>query len=269
MDGYQEIICADDDEIISDLLHWANLTELWNENSDTLDRYDLINDILEECDGVFVDREEWDANFPGRSGVMHTIFAADSEALKIELREVIERLIATDNNAENVKVSQTSPVSSYSARKISMKDSEEMAAKFGFVAAPPDHPIYSEGPSITFAHNAKIFQVPEGKENEEVQINSRAYWFKVVDFLQQNWALIENGSSGCKVFFLNDTSGVFDKLEFQSEEEAVDSLFANRFQRYEDSSDAQRMMAPPKEPFHWKAHPNGPIYSSGRFWKNS
>ena len=93
MGAYQEVLRADDDEISYDLLHWANLTDLWDENSEMLERYDLINDILEECEGVIVDREEWDANFPGRSGVMHIIFAKDPKALKIELRERIEKLL--------------------------------------------------------------------------------------------------------------------------------------------------------------------------------
>ena len=71
------------------------------------------------------------------------------------------------------------------------------------------------------------------------------------------------------MIFLNDQSGVFDELEFQSVEEASDALLANKFERYEDSLDAQGMMAPPKEPFYWKEHPNGRIYSSGRFWNKS
>ena len=36
------------------------------------------------------------------------------------------------------------------AKFMSMKLSEEWAAKRGFLPAPHDHPIYSEGPSITF-----------------------------------------------------------------------------------------------------------------------
>ena len=43
---------------------------------------------------------------------------------------------------------------------------------------------------------------------------SRDYWFKIVDFLQQNWALIDPASIGCRVWFLSDTSGVFDQLDF-------------------------------------------------------
>jgi hypothetical protein len=40
-----------------------------------------------------VDREEWDADFPGRRGVWHTVFTDDAELLKTEIRTAIERLI--------------------------------------------------------------------------------------------------------------------------------------------------------------------------------
>ncbi len=33
-----------------------------------------------------------------------------------------------------------------------------------------------------------------------VEIRSRDYWFKIVDFLQQNWALIDKTSEACTVF---------------------------------------------------------------------
>jgi hypothetical protein len=39
-------------------------------------------------------------------------------------------------------------------------------------------------------------------EETEVQIKSRDYWFKVVDFLQQNWALIDEQEDGVIVRFL-------------------------------------------------------------------
>jgi hypothetical protein len=46
----------------------------------------------------------------------------------------------------------------------------------------------------------------------EVEIRSRDYWFKIVEFLQKNWALIdEDVVDGCTVFLFGDTSGVFDR----------------------------------------------------------
>lgn len=100
-----------------------------------------------------------------------------------------------------------------------------------------------------------------------VEIRSRDYWFKIVEFLQQNWALIDETSEGCTIFFFGDTSGVFDKLTFSSMAEAETALRRNGFSRYAENKEAQGFIGIPQPPFHDRPHPNGPIYSSGRFWR--
>ena len=102
-----------------------------------------------------------------------------------------------------------------------------------------------------------------------VEITSRDYWFKVVDLLQQNWALVDNDASrgSCTVFFFGDTSGVFDRLTFASSAEADVALRRNGFNRYDEDIEVHGLFGKPKPPFHERSHPNGPIYSSGRFWK--
>lgn len=100
-----------------------------------------------------------------------------------------------------------------------------------------------------------------------VGIESGDYWFKVVDFLQQNWALVDLNEQGAISWFIGDTSGVFDEIVFGSMEEAVGALIRNGFRRFSDDLKAQTVMRPPKPPFTRRAHPNGPIYSSGRFWR--
>ena len=107
------------------------------------------------------------------------------------------------------------------------------------------------------------------RQTPEVAIRSRDYWFKVVDFLQQNWALIDERADcpGCTVFFFGDTSGVFDRLQFAQISEAESALTRNGFRRYVGDPKAQGFIAKPDPPFHEKAHPNGPIYSSGRYWR--
>lgn len=104
---------------------------------------------------------------------------------------------------------------------------------------------------------------------KEVEIRSRDYWFKIVEFLQQNWALIdeEPGGDGCTVFFFGDTSGVFDRLSFSSRQEAEAALRRNGFRLYDTDERAKDFIAKPEPPFWEGSHPNGPIYSSGRFWK--
>lgn len=101
-----------------------------------------------------------------------------------------------------------------------------------------------------------------------VEISSRDYWFKVVEMLQQNWALIDETSTGCMVYFFHDRSGVFDQLSFGSIPEAEAALDRNGFCRHAQADkDDQEFFATPQPPFHPVAHPNGPVYSSGRFWR--
>ena len=102
---------------------------------------------------------------------------------------------------------------------------------------------------------------------EPVKIKANDFWVKVVEMLQQNWALIEPVSSGgvC-VYFISDTSGVFDEISFPSEEEATTALRLNGFKHFADDERLQSFLHPPSAPFHRDQHPNGPIYSSGRYW---
>lgn len=101
-----------------------------------------------------------------------------------------------------------------------------------------------------------------------VQINSRDYWFKVADMLQQNWALIDEAPGGSPiVYFVHDRSGVFDRLAFSSRKEAEQALRRNGFSNLADDESAKSFLSPPDAPFFEAPHPNGPIYSSGRFWE--
>jgi hypothetical protein len=104
---------------------------------------------------------------------------------------------------------------------------------------------------------------------KEVEIRSRDYWFKIVEFLQQNWALIDEDAQGvgCTVFFFGDTSGVFDRLRFPSVAEAEVALLRNGFKLYDSDPKAPEFIAKPEPPFWESRHPNGAIYSSGRYWK--
>jgi hypothetical protein len=104
--------------------------------------------------------------------------------------------------------------------------------------------------------------------NDPVPIQSRDYWFKVIEMLQQNWALIDASDQGVSVHFINDTSGVFDEMIFESDQAAEDALRINGFRRISEDPRAAESLHPPEPPFSRHPHPNGPIYSSGRFWKS-
>lgn len=104
-------------------------------------------------------------------------------------------------------------------------------------------------------------------ETSEMDIASRDYWFKVVDFLQQNWALIEQSQSGVTIHFIDDGSRVFDELQYPSHQHAEAALQRNGFRRYADDDEAQQFIVPPSPPFARRLHSIRAIYSSGRFWQ--
>jgi hypothetical protein len=101
---------------------------------------------------------------------------------------------------------------------------------------------------------------------DTISIDSSDYWVKVVEFLQQNWALIEDHDSGVRVWFIHDLSGVFDYLEFDDRTAAELALRRNGFRRFDDAFADHSSLRPPLPPFQQAEHPNGKIYSSGRYW---
>jgi|GEM_PF-736490 len=120
--------------------------------------------------------------------------------------------------------------------------------------------LYRPGPRAIAIQN-KVVKIPKDILADEL-------WFKIVDFLQQNWALIDESSSGngCTVFFFHDMSGVFDRLSFSSVAKAEQALRRNGFARFAKDKKAQKFINIPDRPLHEDSHPNGPIYSSGKFW---
>ncbi len=103
---------------------------------------------------------------------------------------------------------------------------------------------------------------------EVLKIESTDYWFKIVEMLQQNWALIDQmDDKRFEVYFIGDTSGVFGEMMFPTLVEAHTALKRNGFARFADDKAAQEFIAPPEPPFYRSSHPNGPIYSSGKFWR--
>lgn len=105
----------------------------------------------------------------------------------------------------------------------------------------------------------------------EINIESRDYWVKVVGMLQQNWALVDEfpERNEAVVFFITDQSGVFDQISFRDREQAEQALERNGFSRYCADTDLQEFLRPPQPPFSENVHSSGKIYSSGRFWKLS
>jgi hypothetical protein len=61
---------------------------------------------------------------------------------------------------------------------------------------------------------------------------------------------------------------VFDEMAYPSLSDASDALRRNGFRRFADDTELQSFLRPPSPPFRRTTHPNGSIYSSGRFWRS-
>lgn len=91
-------------------------------------------------------------------------------------------------------------------------------------------------------------------------------WFKVVDFLQQNWAVVIEKKKDVLVVFYGDTCGIFDEIAFATKSKAEYALQRNGFSKFLEDTMAKDIIGIPKGDFTERPHPNGRIYSSGRFW---
>ena len=89
-----------------------------------------------------------------------------------------------------------------------------------------------------------LTSVQSHRNPETIDIQSRDYWCKVVDMLQQNWALIDPAGGGCIVYFIHDQSGVFDQMLFGSIEEGEAGLRRNGFRRFAEDPEAGSFLTP-------------------------
>ena len=85
-------------------------------------------------------------------------------------------------------------------------------------------------------------------ESNELTIREDVFWFKVVDFLQTNWALIESTVEGVRVAFVQDASGIFYRLDLPDEREAERQLRLNGFRRFAEDEEARKFLRPPAHP---------------------
>ena len=102
---------------------------------------------------------------------------------------------------------------------------------------------------------------------ETVTIRDYDPWLKVVGFLQHNWATIEPFDGGVRAHFICDSSQVFDEMLFANVNEAQFALLRNGFLLQRAQTGRWRNLRRPEPPFMTGRHPNGRIYSSGRFWR--
>ena len=91
---------------------------------------------------------------------------------------------------------------------------------------------------------------------------------KEVQFLQQNWALPVSIEGGLALLFVDDNARVFDRMDFHDEREMFEALRRNEFDEFAKMPRLQEFLRAPDIPSSARKHPNGRIYSSGRFWRN-
>jgi len=122
----------------------------------------------------------------------------------------------------------------------------------------------NEDYSSALVHDPEHVKAKERLFRGSVIIHSTDFWVKIVEMLQQNWALIDADDAGAvRVYFVDDTGGVFDEMAFPSAEAAFEGLWHNGFRRYAGDSSLS-FLRPPSAPFRREGNP---IYSSGRFWR--
>ncbi|NLA41234.1 MAG: hypothetical protein GX874_07465 [Smithella sp.] len=92
-------------------------------------------------------------------------------------------------------------------------------------------------------------------------------WFKIVEFLQRNRAVVIKLEDDVLVVFYGDTCGVFDEMPFPTRDEDEHALRRNGFSKFLEDKRAQEFIGLPRGEFTERPHPNGGIYSSGRFWR--
>lgn len=85
-----------------------------------------------------------------------------------------------------------------------------------------------------------------GSEERRIDIASTDLWVRVVDFLVVHWALIEvEGSGACVIYFVSETSSVFDEVVCKSVAQAEGFLRRHEFVRYSDDGPHTLFDAPP------------------------
>lgn len=93
-------------------------------------------------------------------------------------------------------------------------------------------------------------------------------WVKIVGFLQHNWAIVARSHGESFIVFFSDTAGVFDWILTEDRTQAEQALLRNGFERYEDGSELASVVPRPRGDFRLSEHPNGRIYSGGRYWRD-
>jgi hypothetical protein len=105
-----EIIKSEEDSINFEIVRWAGIDQLWEDNYELLSSCNLIQDIMPFCGSAEINKEEYDCEFPGRSGILYSIETNNPESLKHEIMQLVGDIISPrDNNVNVSSQAQSSP----------------------------------------------------------------------------------------------------------------------------------------------------------------
>jgi len=163
----------------------------------------------------------------------------------------------------------------YSGLEIRIKDMTYFSESNAYKLEINGKTYYSEFPDeqclrAFLAENDMVDLDDTSLDGKEILTSSKEYWVKIVEFLQQNWALIEQAENNnyVTVFFINDASDVFDKIYYSSAEQAEQALLMNGFKLYNDpKEDFRKFISIPPPPYCSRKYSTRKIYSSGEYWK--
>lgn len=102
----------------------------------------------------------------------------------------------------------------------------------------------------------------------QLDLRTKDFWVKVVDFLIHNWAVVRVTRSGTpELIFFDDASRVFDSMAFDNIDEAVAGLRRNGFKPYVEMGEFKKVLPKPRPPFSMERMNHRPVYSSGEYWR--
>lgn len=110
LDGWRRIFIADEESVIYQILEWAELLEFWQEKEEFFSSHNFVSDVLKNCPSADVESDEWDEGIPGRSGIRHTIYTNNAEALRQEIRAIV---IEASNPRRRPEIDESTPPKSW------------------------------------------------------------------------------------------------------------------------------------------------------------
>jgi hypothetical protein len=97
VDTISEVVSCDYSDVDNFLTEWAMIGPLWQKLLDLNPDIDFVEDVLMSCSSAVIDREEWNAQMPGRDSVRCSIKTKNAQLLREELTATIIKFFETND----------------------------------------------------------------------------------------------------------------------------------------------------------------------------